>query len=105
MRQVGWYDPELRSFISGGKDYSVHGTYSEPVFVDETPAMPPVKMPKDDDPFDEKLWHEIQLQTLENQCAILLEQMRNCENVETRHHLSEMRRNTIELLEKGRKSL
>lgn len=42
-------------------------------------------------------------QVLENQCAILLVDMKSCEDEKMRHHLGKMRRHTVEILEKERK--
>ena len=45
---------------------------------------------------------EILIQILENQCAMLLVDMKSCEDKKMRHHLGKMRRDTVEVLEKER---
>lgn len=46
---------------------------------------------------------EMLIQVLENQCAMLLVDMKSCEDNKMRHHLGKMRKNTVEILEKERK--
>lgn len=127
MRQVGWYDPQSCTFFNGDKDDGAHGAYSEPVYVDETPAMPPVKesyvLPveafeqnNNEVLFDEKSWHEIQLQTLENQYLLLKYGQCILDEIKTQGDISipmnidsasftTMRQLTLSLLQKGRKLL
>lgn len=89
-KQIGWYDLQTCDFFNGDKDDGCHGTYSEPVYVDDDPG----------------LWHETQLQILENQCAFLVVALRNDDlDVELRKHLIGERQNSIKLLQKGKESL
>lgn len=47
---------------------------------------------------------EMLTQVLENQCAILLVDMKSYEDEKMRHHLGKMRKHTVEILEKERKT-
>ncbi len=114
--QVGWYDPKNKTFCDYYKKFESRllDLHMVPVYTDEPEVvpMPPCKEPRVEDPHearcrklshDAKLWREIQLQVLENQCAMLFAmRMQHDLRLNIQENLINERRISIDLLEKGK---
>lgn len=108
-QQVGWYDPKYGSLWSN----DMKATLSEDMQERLTPIFDsPCKESRDDDPHEAtcrklslnaKLWHEIQLQILENQRHLLQQHMRCPDSMFM--PTADLVTETNLLLKKGRKSL